>query len=150
MATYTVEEQKDVSIPEGKIVRAVLQEIKEKDISWVAKSGADIGKTLTKTLLEWWWEVQGAEYTKDDGGQRMVKGTCDARITNHPNNQFGAWASALLNRPIGVGTPIDTDDLTGITADITIKKRADKQDASRVYDEVDTVMAVETFDEPPF
>lgn len=150
MGSYTVEDQKDLSIPEGMIVRATLQEIVEKQISWVAKSGPDQGKTITKTLLAWWWEVQGERFTKDDGTQRRVKGECEARITNHPNNKFAAWASALLNRSIGVGTPIDTDDLVGISADITVLHRKDKNDPSKVYEEVDSVIAVETFDEPPF
>lgn len=150
MPVYTVEDQKDLSIPEGKIVRAVLQEIKEKEISWIIKSGPDVGKTKTATLLEWWWEVQGPEYTKEDGNQRRVKGESDARITNYAGNKFGVWATALLQREVVVGMPVDTDDLTGITADITVKHRPDKRDPSRTFEEVDEVIAVESFDEPPF
>lgn len=150
MPVYEVEEQKDLSIPEGKIVRAKLVEIAAKTIEWTVKSGPEQGAKKSAVLLNWWWEVQGPEYTKDDGTQRKVRGECDSRVTNHPNNKFRAWAQGLLNREINVGMPIDTDDLVGLSADITVKHRPDRNDPAKKYEEVDEVIGVESFDEPPF
>lgn len=151
MPAYTVEDQPDLTIPEDTIVRARLEEISEKEIKWNDKND---GTPKSKVILEWWWEVQDEAYTDPSTGHhRKVKGTCDAKITNHPKNRFHNWSETLMGRTIAVGTPISTDDLIGLQADISIRHRKDKNDPSKIYEEVDEVMPITggfDTDVPPF
>lgn len=131
MARRTVDDQPDLTIPEDHIVRARLMEINDKDIEWTKN-----GQTQHATLAEWWWEVVDGDYKG-----RRVKGSCDARITNHPNNKFRAWAEALLGKELDAGDAFDDDVLIGLVADITVSHRADKRPGvDRIYEEVDEVI----------
>jgi hypothetical protein len=59
----------------------------------------------------------------------------------------------LLGRQIPVGMGIDTDDLIGLQAEISIGHRQDKKDALKVWEYVDEVMPVDggfDLNEPPF
>lgn len=148
------EEQPDLSLSEEKIYRAVLQSIEPREIRWTPKDGKNAGIEQSKLLLEWWWEVQDEETRNPaDGAYRRVKGTCEARLTNHPDNRFRNWAEAILQREVPVGMNLDTDDLTGMRADITIKKVPDRRDPAKLWEEVAEIMpAFDAIsqDVPPF
>jgi hypothetical protein len=83
---------------------------------------------------------------------RRVKGSIDARLSNHPKNQFRMWAEAMLDRQIPVGMVIDTDDLVGLSAEIVIGHRPDKKDPNKVWEEVAGVIPLSgaQSSEPPF
>lgn len=123
MPQYVVEEVPDLTIPEDTIIRAKLLEIKDKTIEWRDKQ---TGEPRSAVLLEWWWEPTGDEWVLPDGRKRRVKGECDARLSNHPGNKFRTWAEALLNRELTVEMKLDTEDLVGLQADITVKHRTFK------------------------
>jgi len=144
--TFTTEDQPDLTIPADTIHRAKLIELKPREINWIDKK---TNEPKSKTLLEWWWEIQGGEYAS-----RRVKGECDAKLSNHPGNRFHNWAETLLGRQIPVGMGLDTDDLLGLQAEISVGHRPDKKDPAKVWEYVDEVMPVSggfaLSDEPPF
>lgn len=132
-------------IPEDTIVKAKLLEISPREQKWNDKQ---TGEPKSATFLNWKWEIIGGEFDK-----KWVWGSCDARLSNHPSNKFRNWSESLLNRQLPVGEPFDTDDLIGLTAEISITHRADKKDPAKKYAEVDEVIPSEggfALDEPPF
>ena len=145
MGTYKVEDEPDRTIPEDTILRAVLAEVKEKEIEWVDKR---TGEQKSATLLEWWFEVTS---TAEDGlyRGRKVKGECDAKLTNHPGNRFRNWSEALLGRELSLGTGVDPeDDLVGLQCDITVKHRTyTKNGEERTIEEIDEVISVTSWDD---
>lgn len=146
----TVEEAEVVVyelIPANTIHNAVLKDITVQPISWVDK---ETGQQMNKDLLKWKWEITDGEYTG-----KWVWGSCDARLDDHPKNKWRNWSETLLGREIPRGMPLDTDDVLGLPAQISIKHRADKKDPARVYVEVDEVLPAGdtgwSFDDkPPF
>lgn len=148
---FTTEDAPDLTLPEDKIFRAQLKEMKIHTFKWTDRKVSPPEEKEGSTL-QWWWEVTST----DEYNGRKVKGECDPKISNHPRNRFRQWAEALLGREIPVGMMVDSDDLVGLTADITVKHRADKKDASKKYEEVDDVIPVGGDggsgwgDEPPF
>lgn len=143
--TFVTEDAPDLTLPEDKIFRAQLKEMKLHTFTWTDYKVSPPEQKEGRTL-QWWWEVQ----TNDEYNGRKVKGECDPKLSNHPRNRFRMWAESLLQREIPVGMPIDTDDLVGLTADITIRHRPDKKDPTKKYEEVDEVMPVAGDDGPPF
>lgn len=148
---FVVEDAPDLTLPEDKIFRAQLVEIKEHSFTWTdRKENPPVERTAT--TLQWWWQVKSS----DEYNGRKVKGECDPKLSNHPRNRFRMWAEALLQRELPLGMQIDSDDLVGLTADITVRHRPDKKDPSKKYEEVDEVMPVTSTsggwgtDEPPF
>jgi hypothetical protein len=143
---FTTEDQPDLTIPADTILRAKLLELKPREINWIDRK---TNEPKSKLLLEWWWEVTSGDYTG-----RRVKGECDAKLTNHPGNRFHNWAETILGRQIPVGMGIDTDDLVGLSADISVGHRPDKKDPAKVWEFVDEVMPITGgFDmggDPPF
>lgn len=145
---FTTEEQKDLTLPEDSIHRAKLLEIKQRTINWTNAEGPQ-----SRDILEWWWEI-----TKSSSGDefvgRRVKGECPAKLTNHPGNRFHNWAETLLGRQIPPGMGIDTDDLIGLQAEVSIGHRQDKKDPNKVWEFVDEVLpadgAFSLNDAPPF
>jgi len=144
---FTTEDQPDLTLPEDTFFKAQLIEIKPKEIEWNDRKS---GEHKQKTLLEWWWEVK----SDDQYNGRKIKGECEARLTNHPNNRFHNWSEALLQREIPAGMGIDTDDLVGLMAEITVRWEPDKKDPSKKYERLDEVTPVTAgfamSDEPPF
>ncbi len=148
---FEVEDAPDLTLPEDKIFRAQLVDLKEHTFTWTDYKDKDRpGQPVQKEgrTLQWWWEIK----TSDEYGGRKVKGECEPKISNHPRNKFRPWAEALLNRELPPGTRIDVDDLVGLSADITIRHRPDKKDPARKWEEVDEVMPISGgfSDEPPF
>lgn len=145
--TFVVEDAPDLTIPEDTIIRARLNEISDKTINWTDRN---TNEQKSSVLLEWKWEVVAEGQYKG----RKLRGECDAKISNHPRNKFRAWAESLLGRELPMGMGIDTDDLVGLVADISIAHRADRKDPSKKYEYVDEVIPVNggfsVNDEPPF
>jgi len=145
--TFTTEDAPDLTLPEDSIHRAQLQEIKLKEINWTDRK---TGEPKSSQLLEWWWEITSST-SGDEYVGRKVKGETDAKLTNHPRNKFRMFAEALLGRDIPVGMAVDTDDLTGLTAEIVIGHRQDRKDPAKVWEFVSDVAPVSGFDDaPPF
>ena len=138
--TFTVVDEPNLILPEDSIHRAKLLDIKEKAIEW---NDARTGEHKSRDLLEWWWEITvpgnglGPEFKF-----RKVKGSTDAKLTNHSGNKFREWAEALLTKPIDIGTVIDVDDLIGLEAEIVIAHRPNKKDPSRPWEEVSEVISL--------
>lgn len=149
MGKYTVEDAPDLTIPEDTIVRARLQEVKEKTIEWKDKK---TGEPKEATLLEWWWEVIDERVGEGMYQGRKIKGECDARLTNHERNKFRNWSEAILGRELGVGMGVDPEeDLVGLVAEISISHRKYmKNKEERIAEEVDEVMSITASDEVPF
>lgn len=142
----------DLTLPEDKIFRAQLKDMKLREFSWTDYKDKDRpGQPVQKTgsTLQWIWEVTST----DEYNGRTVRGECRPDLSSHPRNRFRPWAEALLGREIPLGMKIDSDDLVGLSADITIRHRPDKNDPAKKYEEVDEVMPVSSTgfsDEPPF
>jgi len=147
---FQTEEQVDLTLPEDSIHRAQLDELKMREVQFTNRN---TGQPDSFTKLEWWWKITSSTLGDQYIG-RKVKGECDAKLTSHPGNKFRVWAETLLGRQIPVGMVIDTDDLVGLQADISIGHRPDRKDASRVWEFVDEVLPIsggfELSDEPPF
>lgn len=140
MATYLVEEEK--LIPEGEIVRARLEALTEKTIQWTDR---DTRQQKQAKILEWNWKV-----TKGQFAGELVKGSCDAKLTNSEGNRFRQWAEALLQRELTVDNALDTDDLVGLSADIQIGHKPSKK-TGRVFPEVVEVIPISgSSDDVPF
>lgn len=138
---FVVEDAPDLTLPENKIFRAQLKEIKLHTFTWTDyRDPAAPGQPVQKegSVLQWWWEVQSG----DAYSGRKVKGETDPKISTHPRNKFRGWAETLLGRELPPGLTVDVDDLVGLSADITVKHVADKKDPSRKYEEIDDVIAI--------
>lgn len=144
---YTMEDAPDLTLPDDSIHRARLQEIKPRSFEWTDKEN----QKREGNVLDWWWEITSTNVGPQYVG-RNVKGTCDARLTNHSKNQFHAWASALLGREITVGMAVDTDDLVGLEAEIVVQHQKNKKDPTKVYEVVTDVVPLSgAYDtDPPF
>ena len=139
-------EPPDLTLPEGKIFRAKLMELKLHEFTWTAD-----GVQKNGSILQWWWEITST----DEYNGRRVKGECDPVINRgtRPRDKFRPWAEALLDRDLPLGMKVDADDLVGLSADITIRHQADKKDPARKYELVDDVMppaGAAFVDQPPF
>ena len=150
---FEVEDQPDLTIPEDTICRAKLVDLKKHTFDWTDyKDKERPGQPVKKVgeTLQWWFEV-----TEGQHKERRVKLETRCKITNHPRDKFRLTAETLLGRELPYGTRINTDDLVGLSADISVKHRADKKDPSKFYEEVDEVMPItHAFDvgqgQPPF
>lgn len=141
--TFTVEDEPDRTIPEEKIVRGRLLEIKRETVT-----PRDTTKEPFDKLL-WWFEV--TEQGLYCG--RKIKGSTGVKFSNHPGNKARQWAEALLRRDLGVNAAISKSDLESLPCDFTVKWDRDKNDSTKVWERVDEVMSVEGAkpdDEPPF
>lgn len=143
---FTVEEEAEVRFPDDSIHRARLLEIKLRTFTWTDRDGQE----REGQSLDWWWEIVSTNYGDQFIG-RKVKGECNAKITSRSDNRFRIWAGALLNRDIPIGMVIDTDDLTGLEADIVIGYRQDRKDKTKSWAQVTDVAQVTGSDfDPPF
>ena len=147
---FTTQEQLDLTLPEDSIHVAKLVDLKTRDVPYKDKNdGSD--KTFTK--LEWWWEIT-ATAIGDQYIGRKVKGECPAELTSHPSNRFRNWAETLLGREIPVGMQLDTEDLLGLSAEVSIGHRPDRKDPAKIWEYVDEVLPLsggfDLNDEPPF
>lgn len=137
------EEYVDRTIPENKIVRAKLTEVKKRETPYTNREG----KPDVIRKLEWWWEVitPNEAYTG-----RSIKGECDQKMSMHPNNKFRLWSEALLGRELGIGEKVDPREFVGVVAEVTVMHEANKKNPSIIYERVDDVIPLSTVDAPPF
>lgn len=148
---HTVQDKPDLTIPEDFIVRAKLNEIKYETVSGTSQRTKEDYSFEKST---WWFEVTSdnqyngrkvkGEVTSDDGNF----------LSNHPNNKFRLWASALLGRSLEAGDNLDDDDLVGLSCDITVVHQPDRKDPAKKWERLDQVIpldgAFDFNDEPPF
>ena len=145
MTNFPCKDQPDNTIPEDTIVAARVNEVKLEHVTFTKD-----GKEDSFDKLIWWFEIL------DDGPNgtwkgRKIRGQTTANLTNHPNNRFRAWAEALLNRDIGVGFVLDSDDLVGTNCKITVRHEPDRRDPKTKWERVDEVLPGGGFDDnPPF
>lgn len=134
------------NIPEDTIHPAKITSIVAKDISWTKD-----GERKTATLLNWRWEIIEGEYK-----ERAVFLTTNSDLElGGYRNRFRQVVETLLSSTIKPeDPPLNTDDLIGMVADISIKYRPDKRDPAIQYVEVGEVLPAGdtqfTPDEPPF
>lgn len=153
--TFVTEDEPDLTIPEDTLVRAKLLEIKPKTINWTIKNGPNAGQPASKAMLEWWWEITDTRFPGKDGLNRRLKAECEAKLTNNAGNKFRQWAEALLGREVPVGMGIDTDDVVGLSADVTVRhEKSSKPGDDRIFERIEDVIplgdAFRLSDEPPF
>lgn len=147
--TFVTEDEPDLTLQEDTIYRARLIEIKPRLMEWTDRQTQE---KKSKNMLDWWFEITSS----DQYNGRKVKAECEAKISNHPSNRFRAWSQVLLDREIPVGMGIDTDDLTGLACELTIRLEADKKDPSKKWERVDEILPASGgagggfSDEPPF
>jgi len=150
---FECEDQPDLTIPEDTILKARLTEIKLREFEWTDTKATPPEKKKGQAL-EWWWEITDEQRGDGKYKGRKVKGQTDAKLSNHTRNKFRPWAEALLDREIPPGMRINTDDLVGLNAEISIGHRKDKKDPSKVYEQVDEVIPLVGSgaydDSPPF
>lgn len=145
---FTVSEIDDNTLPEDTFFRARLTELKERTFEWVDQKVSPPEKR-SATNLEFWWEIQAPEEFRG----RRVKGECKPdlgriRGTGLPT-KFIEWAEALLERsPLPPGMPIDSDDLVGLTATITVVHEADRKDPAKRWARVQDVLPKGATNEP--
>lgn len=141
----TVEHVEDLTIPEDTLLRAQLIEIKLREFEFTRD-----GEKKTGRVFAWWFEVTQEGKWKG----RKVSGETDARITDHPRNKLRQWAETLLGRELGEGVQLNTDDLLGLPAEISIRHEKDRKDPAKFYERVDELLPVTggfaVDDKPPF
>jgi hypothetical protein len=146
---FTMEDQPDTTIPEDTIVRARLEEIKQHDFEWTDNKKNPPEKRQS-SVLQWWWEVTSPDEYKG----RKIKGECPTKLGRNETNRFTQWAEALLGREIPIGMVIDSDDLVGLSADITVRHDVDRKDPNKKWARVDEVIGLASPEpyssEPPF
>lgn len=142
----TVEDQPDLTIPEDFPVRAQLTEINPDEYTFTDKK---TGEEKAVANLEWWFVVTA------DGkyNGRKLRGRTPHRITNNENNQTRQWAETLLGRELGVGAGLDTDDLIGLSCELTVRHEADRKNPKMKWERVDELLPLTSGysdSEPPF
>lgn len=143
---FTVQDAPDLSIPEDTILRARLDRIDLREFSW---NDRNTGEKKNGSNLDWTFVVtQDGEY-KD----RKVRGRTGTDINNRDGNRFRSWAETLLGRELGVGTPLDTDDLIGLSCDLTVRNEPDRKNPEIKWSRVDDIMPISSdfaLNDPPF
>lgn len=131
----TVGEAEDVIIPEDTILRAVVKEVKPRTIEWRDKQ---TGEQKSRGMMSFLFEIT------TDGPYKgnFVRGEVNDKFTIDSTSQLRNWCMSLLQRELPPGMGIDTDDLLGMPADITVRHREAK-DKSRIFMEVDQVMSID-------
>lgn len=131
-----VKEWSDEVLPPDSIVTGKLEEVKIETVEYTDKHGNP--DSFDKAV--WWWKITNDHRDGEFNG-RKVKGECNPEISTHPNNKMRNWIEALLGRSLDAGMRISTDDLVGLTADISIINReAVVKGEDRIFMEVDEVM----------
>jgi hypothetical protein len=149
MPRSVVEDQPDLTIPEDTIVKATLQEVKEKLIEWKDRATQE---DRSKILWEWWFEVTDDTVAEGKYRGRRLKGETDSKLTNHAGNRARNWAEALLGRELPVGAGIDTDeDLVGLSCTLTVRHREyEKNGEKRIAEDIDEIMSSDGYADVPF
>lgn len=141
------EVQHQVDLPTDTLLRAQLKELEHKIIPYTDKK---TGEQKQFGKLNWVFEItEQGEYFG-----RSVRAETSDYLSDSPYNAFNNYAKALLQRELVQGQVLNESDLVGLSALITVKYEADRNDSSkkwaRVADvyELDPASAVSA--EPPF
>jgi hypothetical protein len=146
---YTMEDEKDRTLPEDTLLLGQLVEVTEKLIEWKDKT---TGEDKSATMLQWWIECID---DREDGlfKGRKVRAECDDRLTNHPRNRFRQYVEAFLGSELALGTEIDPqEDLVGLKCHFTVTHRAytDKSGNEGIAEDVDEVISLADDSDVPF
>lgn len=113
MPKATVEEEQKWKLPEGVALPCVLKSVEEQTIPYRDKKTGE-----EKTFTKWTWdfEIVDGEYA----GLHIWADT-DPKVTSHPDNKPRQFYEALTGVALEVGQGLDTDDLLGLPAAITVR-----------------------------
>jgi hypothetical protein len=130
-------------MPENHPLSAKLVEVtEEKPFDVIDKS---TGEVRVVQRARWRFEITGGEFT----GWK-ASGRTDVTINNNPRNKFFAWSKALLHdTQLDEGDPIDTDYMIGRECYIVLKNRPDREDPSRIWQDVEDVSEMTDWTAPP-
>lgn len=131
---FEVEHQ--VDLPEDTFLKAALKSLDTKEIP---KRDPKPGESSTFTKLVWVFEIteQGEYFGK------TVKAETSAFLSDSPYNVFRNWAEALLQRPLELRQVLNESDLVGLSGLITIKREADRKDATKSWPRVADVIPLD-------
>jgi hypothetical protein len=123
MPVYEASESDFELIPEGEIVSAKVKEIKAEILEFGPR-------------LNWAFEVTETPWE----GVRILDSSSQ-KFTIDPPSKFYEWSCQLLGRTFEVGDPIDTEDLIGLPCRVEIAHKPAKDDPSRVWLRVGSLIA---------
>jgi hypothetical protein len=107
------------------------------------KNGPNAGGTFTK--LDWKFKVVDGMY---EG--LVLSGKTGSELSVHPENDYRHYAEALLQQPLDLGQPLDTDDLLGLVADaLVIHEAYTKNGVEKVAVKIGQLLKAD-FDRPSF
>lgn len=111
MPRSTMTEQSEYALPEDVLLPAILETVEVRTINY-KRDGKD------KSFDKWVWTFQ---ITDGDYAGLHAYGETEDRLTSHPDNKVRQWAEVLRGIGFEVGEGLDTDDLLGLPAVITVK-----------------------------
>lgn len=129
----TVEKYVQKLMPEGQPLAAKLIEVVEEEPFDLPDKVTGEARTIQRA--RWRFEITAGEYA----GWK-ASGRTDVTINNNPRNKFFAWSKALLHdSQLDEGDPVDTDYMIGRECYIVLKNRPDRNDPSRIWQDVEDV-----------
>lgn len=105
-------EESEYRFPENTPLPVILESVDEKEIPYTDKK---TGKPAKFTKWEWVFQITEGEFA----GLR-VYGETEPKLTNHPDNKVRQWAETLRDAPFEIGEGLNTDDLLGLPAVVTV------------------------------
>jgi hypothetical protein len=129
----TVEKYVQKLMPENHPLAARLIEVvEEKPFEFTDKAS---GEVRIIQRARWRFELTAGEYA----GWK-TSGRTDVAINNNPRNKFFAWSKVLLHdSQLDEGDEIDTDYMIGRECYVVVKNRPDRDDPSRIWQDVEDV-----------
>lgn len=121
MPKAAVTEATNYPIPEGEIVPVFLVSVEEFSAPYTVKTGKNAGAQRVFEKWEWTFKISDGEYAGLE-----LKGSTEPKVTNGDTpsgslNLARPFVEALLGRELGLGEPVDTDELLGLPAQATVK-----------------------------
>jgi hypothetical protein len=154
MPKTTNTEESEYALPAEEPLPARLDSVEVKTINFEKKDGHGNKTGVMDSFDKWVWtfKITGGDYA----GLKAY-GETEDRMSTRADNKVRAWAEALLGKTFDVGEGLDTDDLIGLSAIVTVRHdepRA-KRDGTMFYGcPVDDVFPADALgarmDEPPF
>lgn len=142
------EVQHQVDLPTETLMVARLRDLEHRKIPYTDKK---TGEQKEFGKLNWTFEIT----EQGDFTGKSVRAETPDYISDSPYNQFGNYARALLQRELVPGQLLSEGDLVGLSALITVKYEADRNDSSKKWPRVDQVIELDPASaaaaaEPPF
>lgn len=147
MPKATMEEEDQWKLPAETPLTATLVSVKTKTINWNDKNTGE-----AKSRDKWEWEFS---ITEGPYAGLSAWGETEDKLTTHPDNKVRQWAETLRGKPFEIGEGIDTDDLLGMVAIITVDNTVYvKKDGENSYlcpiSDVFPADALVQSEDPPF